>query len=95
MGDLHASQLVNERAGERRAELCAVGVIVTATVAAYANSFSVPLLFDDSASLVKNESIRQLWPPSAWWSAPINSGTAGRPLLNLSYALNYAVGGLQ
>lgn len=69
--------------------------IVVATVASYHNSFSVPLFFDDKASIVKNASIRDLaalgdvlWPPP-------EAGTAGRPLLNLSFALNYAAGGLK
>lgn len=69
--------------------------IAIATLAAYHNSFSVPLFFDDTASIVNNESIRALWPPQTWWAPPAVAGTAGRPLLNLTFALNYAVGGLQ
>ncbi|MCX6954267.1 MAG: hypothetical protein NTV51_19115 [Verrucomicrobia bacterium] len=68
--------------------------LAAAAVAAYWNSFSVPLFFDDTASIVKNESIRQLWPIGPVWSPPAAAGTAGRPLLNLSFALNYAAGGL-
>lgn len=69
--------------------------IAAATVAAYHNSFSVPLFFDDTASIVQNESIRALWPPQTWWSPPAVAGTAGRPLLNLTFALNYAASGLE
>ncbi len=68
--------------------------IAVATVAAYHNSFSVPLFFDDTASIVQNESIRALWPPQTWWAPPAVAGTAGRPLLNLTFALNHAAGGL-
>lgn len=71
-----------------------VGIAV-ATVVAYHNSFSVPLFFDDTASIVQNESIRALWPPQTWWAPPAGAGTAGRPLLNLTFALNYAAGGLE
>lgn len=68
--------------------------IAVATLLAYHNSFSVPLFFDDTASIVQNESIRALWPPAQWFAPPAVAGTAGRPLLNLSFALNYAVAGL-
>lgn len=68
--------------------------IAAATLLAYHNSFSVPLFFDDTASIVQNESIRALWPPGQWFAPPAVAGTAGRPLLNLSFALNYAAGGL-
>ena len=66
------------------------GGIAVAAVAAYGNSFSGPLFFDDTASIVQNESIRHLWPPGPVLSPPAVAGTAGRPLLNLSFALNYA-----
>jgi tetratricopeptide (TPR) repeat protein len=69
-------------------------MIAIGTVAAYSTSLSGPLFFDDTASVVQNESIRQLWPLSKVLFAPEVAGTAGRPLLNLSYALNYAAGGL-
>ncbi len=71
----------------------AVGIAV-ATVVAYSNSFSGTLFFDDTASIVENKSIRQLWPLSDVLFAPAIAGTAGRPLLNLSFALNFAAGGL-
>lgn len=68
--------------------------MVGAAAVAYHNSFSGPLFFDDTASIVQNESIRQWWPPGPALWPPAGAGTAGRPLLNYSYALNYAVGGL-
>jgi Flp pilus assembly protein TadD len=69
-------------------------VIAAVTLVAYHNSFSGPLFFDDTASIVQNESIRSLWPLGPVLSPPAVAGTAGRPLLNLSFALNYAAGGL-
>jgi len=59
----------------------------------YSGTFSVPLLFDDKASIADNLSIRRLWPLGPALSPPSNAGVGGRPLLNLSYALNYAFGG--
>jgi hypothetical protein len=65
-----------------------------AAVVVYANSFSGPFLFDDQNSIVGNTQIRQLWPLSIPLSPPRDTPVAGRPLVNLSFALNYAVHGL-
>jgi Flp pilus assembly protein TadD len=72
-------------------------VIVCATLAAYANSFSVPFIFDDWSAIVHNPTIRHLLPLSDVLSPPRTSGMTvnGRPLLNFSLALNYAAGGLE
>jgi tetratricopeptide (TPR) repeat protein len=71
------------------------GVLVLAVIAAYWNSLNVPFFFDDRPAIIRNDSIRHLWPP---WTAltPPNdgSGVSGRPLTNLSLAVNYAAGGL-
>jgi tetratricopeptide (TPR) repeat protein len=70
-------------------------LIVVAVIAAYANSLKTPFLFDDFFAIHDNPTIRQLWPPSVPLSPPVNgSGVVGRPLVNLSLALNHAVGGL-
>jgi tetratricopeptide (TPR) repeat protein len=71
--------------------------LVLAALAAYHNSFSVPFLFDDAASITNNPTIRHLshlgevlkGPP--WGALTVN----GRPLLNLTLAINYALGGLE
>ena len=69
-------------------------LIIAAGIVAYHNSFRVPFLFDDPHAIEENPSIRHLWlignvlsPPSA------NSFVGGRPVLNLSLALCYALGG--
>ncbi|MBI5768817.1 MAG: tetratricopeptide repeat protein [Verrucomicrobia bacterium] len=69
-------------------------ILVVAALAAYHNSLHGPFVFDDHGSIVENPSIRQLWPPSTWFQAPVEAGVAGRPLANLTFALNHAVGGL-
>jgi protein O-mannosyl-transferase len=74
----------------------ALGVIGLATLAAYANSFATPFVFDDWPGIVRNATIRHLWPPWDVLRTPADGGSAtvGRPLVNVSLALNYAVGGL-
>ena len=70
-------------------------VIVLAVWAAYANSLSTPFVFDDLKSITQNSTIRQLWPLTDVLSPPPHAtGAQGRPVVNLSFAINYAIGGL-
>jgi tetratricopeptide (TPR) repeat protein len=59
-------------------------------IAAYSHTLSVPFLFDDVPSIVDNPSIRHL--PAALFP-PGDSTVGGRPTLNVSLAINYALGG--
>ncbi len=68
-------------------------ILATGTIAIYCRTLSVPLLLDDMGSIEDNLSIRSLWPLWPALSPPAGAGVAGRPLLNLTYALNYAAGG--
>jgi len=69
--------------------------LIAAVVLAYANTLSAPFVFDDQRGIVENESIRKLWPLHEVLIAPPQAtGAAGRPVVNLSLALNYAIGGL-
>lgn len=77
-----------------RGALAAGVVLILGTLAVYSQTFSVPLLFDDWSCLIDNASIRHLGNLHAVLLPPRNVGVGGRPLLNLSFALNYAVGGL-
>jgi Flp pilus assembly protein TadD len=61
---------------------------------AYGNSLSNPLLLDDQSSITNNAQIRTLWPLSIPLSPPDESPVAGRPVVNLTFAVNYALGGL-
>jgi tetratricopeptide (TPR) repeat protein len=64
-------------------------------MAAYSHSLTVPFLFDDAPAIERNLSIRHLWPLSDVLSPPQTAaGATGRPLVNLTLALNYALGGL-
>jgi tetratricopeptide (TPR) repeat protein len=59
-----------------------------------------PFIFDDLATITNNGSLKSLWPlvGPAERPGPLNpstdSPTAGRPLVNLTFALNYALGRL-
>jgi Flp pilus assembly protein TadD len=69
-------------------------LIVVACVAVYANSLNGPFLFDDQRTIEENPTIRQLWPLTVALQPPPVSPVTGRPLVNLSIAVNYALGGL-
>lgn len=69
-----------------------IAVIVVAGALAYANALGTPFIFDDTAAIVDNPTVRTLQFPDALFS-PRENPTAGRPLVNLSFALNYAAGG--
>lgn len=79
---------VSARSGVLPAALLAVAVVAT-----YANTFGVPFYLDDFATIPGNPTLRRLWPLSTVLFPPPEVYSAGRPLLNLSFALNYAVGG--
>ena len=70
-------------------------LIVFAGLIAYWNSFRTPFVFDGIDWVVNNPTIRQLWPlgPVLLPALP-GSTVEGRPLLNLSFALNFAFGGV-
>jgi len=65
-------------------------ILAAAAILAYWRTFSVPLLFDDETSIATNPTIRHLG--SALWP-PVDATVGGRPVLNLSLAFNYALGG--
>ena len=65
---------------------------LAAGVWAYSNSFSGVFVLDDVRAIVRNQSIRTLWPLSVPLSPPSESTVAGRPVANLSFAVSYAMG---
>ena len=62
-------------------------LLIAAGVLAYHNSFRCPFIFDD-LHITEDPLIRQLWPP---WPLLAHSS---RPVVLLSLAANYALGGL-
>ncbi|MHC4967156.1 MAG: tetratricopeptide repeat protein [Planctomycetota bacterium] len=69
-------------------------LVALAGLGAYANSLGGPFIYDDAAAIVENRSIRQLWPPGEVLWPPTGTPVAGRPVVNLTLAINYRVGGL-
>jgi tetratricopeptide (TPR) repeat protein len=71
----------------------APALIVVAVLLVYANSFSVPFLLDDQGSIEANPTLGSIWdalrPPAG------GETVAGRPLLNISFALSHALSGLE
>jgi tetratricopeptide (TPR) repeat protein len=74
----------------RGAVILAGASLVLAALAAYHNSFSGPFIWDDLFSITGNPTIRH-W--SSALSPPNDIGVGGRPVSNLTLALNYALGG--
>ena len=79
-----------------------LGILVlgVAVLLVYYPATRGPFIFDDTATIVDNPSIRQLWPlvGSGKSRGPLNPSKAtavhGRPLVNLTLAVNYYFGGL-
>ena len=69
-------------------------LLVVAIGAAYADSFHGPFVLDDTPSILENQSIRHLGSAQVLAAPPEAITTAGRPLVNLSLAVNYAINGL-
>jgi protein O-mannosyl-transferase len=94
----HGRSATHEPCGDASARqiLAVAAAIVVGCALAYSNTFGVPFIFDDETSIRDNPTIVQLWPLWGVLSPP-NTATPvdGRPVLNLSFALNYAVGGFK
>jgi len=75
----------------RREVLLAGCMVVLAALAVYRNSFTGPFIFDDVWSIENNPTIHHF---GSALSPPSDKGVGGRPILNLTFALNYALGGL-
>jgi tetratricopeptide (TPR) repeat protein len=73
----------------------AVVLLGGAVFFAYRNSFDGPFVLDDELSVTENYSIRQIWRLSGVLRPPEDSPLGGRPVANLSFAINYALGGTQ
>lgn len=72
----------------------AVGLLLLAGVLSYFNSMWGVFVFDDTAEVAKNISIRTLWPPSV---SMLNEGgrLPARPIPYFTFAINYALHGKQ
>ena len=74
----------------------AVACLVALGLLAYAGSTRGPFVYLDQAAIRDNPTIRHLWPLARVLTPPVDRGVTveGRPLVNLSFAANYAASGL-
>ena len=79
----------------RRALLLAAALLVGAAGLVYGNSFAGVMLFDDQPSLIRNPTIRHLADLGQVLAPPPDCTVSGRPVANLTLAVNYAVSGLE
>jgi tetratricopeptide (TPR) repeat protein len=84
-----ASRFLGHRIGAR----VWLGMLCVLVVVVYWPGLTGPFVFDDFGSIVANPTIRRLTPLTRVLQPPHAAGATvgGRPLLNLSFALNYAV----
>ena len=68
-----------------------IAAIVAVILAAYSNSFRGPFVIDDQASVVQNPDIRDLTRLDRVLAPRSDSPVAGRPLVNLTFAADYAL----
>eukprot|EP01035_Chromulina_nebulosa_P012991 gene12991-17288_t len=76
-----------------RSTFLAATLLVLAICAAWSNSLGGPLVLDDLGNIADNPTIRHLSSLRSVLSPPTDTGVGGRPVLNLSYAVNYALTG--
>lgn len=79
-----------------RLQIAAAAAVCAAVVVVYASGLTAPFIMDDASSVTANRSIRSLWPIWPVICYPHGEGRThdGRPLLNLSLAVNRAVTGM-
>jgi Flp pilus assembly protein TadD len=96
LAEVHGSELTGDarslfRMDQRK---LAALLMVVAGLWAYHNSLHGPFIFDDVPSILENRHIRHLWPIGTAMTAPPGTTVTGRPVVCLTLALNYALGGL-
>ena len=69
-----------------------VALLVAVALATYWNALDAPFVWDDDVSITTNASIQDL---TTSLNPPVETPVSGRPIVNLSLALNYAFDGLK
>jgi protein O-mannosyl-transferase len=87
----HVKRVARVRAGTRPGWVLPALLIAAAASFAYGTSFRGVFALDDVRAIVRNETIRTVWPLSVPLHPPAASTVAGRPVANLSFALNLAL----
>ena len=89
------AELYHDSASMRRRRWLAIGLLILLTIVAYSNSLRGPFVYDDGPAIPGNPTIRHLWPLTDVLVPQSQGGltVSGRPVLNLSFALNFAISG--
>src|SRR5688500_10351370 len=69
-------------------------LIFAGALAIYHRSFPGAWLLDDWSSVIENASIRSFGNWTSIFAPPSEAGVGGRPVANLTFAVNYAISGL-
>ncbi|MFC1573449.1 hypothetical protein ACFL6M_07625, partial [Candidatus Eisenbacteria bacterium] len=75
----------------RKRTLLLALLLVVVGVVTYANSLRGPFIFDDTTWILGNPTTRQLWRIDRILLVPDDLSVVGRPIVNLSLAISYAV----
>lgn len=71
-----------------------IAMLTVSVFLVYSNILKGPFAYDDYTDVLQNTSIRHLWPLRDVFLIA-GDGYASRPIANLSFALDYAIGGLR
>ncbi|MFI5317564.1 MAG: hypothetical protein ACHQ6T_17820 [Myxococcota bacterium] len=82
------------RPADLRTNLLAALCLALAIAIVYGRALPAPFVFDDQTAIAGNETLRSLVPLGRVLQQPPDLTISGRPLVALSLALNYALGGL-
>ena len=75
-----------------RAVLLPALLLAAVALVTYWNGLHTPFVWDDDTAIVTNQSIHQI---TQSLNPPIETPVSGRPIANLSFAVNYAIGALE
>jgi len=75
--------------------IIAAELIVFVALITYGNTLTGPFVFDDYSSIILNSTLHHPWNIAHWLSPSPELPVGGRPMLNLSFVLNYAIGGTE
>jgi Flp pilus assembly protein TadD len=70
--------------------LACCAILAAGAIVVYGRTYSDPPVFDDVPTIINNPTIRHL---GTALSPPVNTTAAGRPIVNLSLAINFAISG--
>ena len=69
-------------------------LLIIVSLGIFKNSFNGIFFFDDINSIIKNPTIKKLWPPWHFFHWEQNNTDSGRPIFTITLAINYAIGKL-